>query len=369
MIFNILSSLGKEFLFQFQPEAAHELFVQLLKHSAPFIPNHTTPEKLQVDMWGHTISSPIALAAGFDKYGKLFPYLSLFGFSFSELGSFTLHPQLGNPKPRLQRFIKEQALINKMGFNNPGIAIGLKNIENCFKQNKNLNHKIAISIGKSKITPNEKVMDEYETIIKQIESFIHLGYEKSLLYIVLNLSSPNTPGLRELQTEAYISKLTKDIIAMTKIPLAVKLAPDFSSVGSFLETIGAAYEGGVRNFVLTNTTMNYSLLQQHEKEANLFGGGVSGKPLTDTSLRYLKLARKYLPNNAVLIASGGIMTKEDVWNRILNGASLVQLYSGFIYNGPQIIWEAETYILQQLQKLSFNSLNDFIIERRNGNCF
>ena len=361
---NLIYNIGKDVLFNFEPEIAHELFAAGLKTTNAFIPQHYTNEKLHLNILNKKIVSPISLAAGFDKYGELFPYLSLFGFGFCELGSFTLYPQDGNPKPRLKRFVKENALINKMGFNNPGIKHGLDNIIKCYSKNKNIQTKIAISFGKSKITPNEDALKEYEITLENINQFLNNSFLENTLYIVMNISSPNTPGLRDLQTKQYIEHLAKSVKNKSQLPLFVKLAPDFTSDNLFIETIEAAVSAKVDGFILTNTSMQYSLLSENEAEATEFGGGLSGKPLTEKALYYLKLAKKYIPKETILIASGGIMTKEDIWNSLLHGASLVQLYSGFVYNGPQFIWESEKYILQKLKEININSLQEFLESRQ-----
>ncbi len=359
-------------LIKIPPEKAHNLFSFSMRKFGHLLRVRKVHHSLKQKVLGKQIISPIGLAAGFDKYAEIFPYLASFGFAVSELGSFTLMAQPGNPKPRIRRFPDQKAIINKMGFNNPGIQKGFENIKKNLKLLKDPQHKIAINIGKSKRTSIEEATHEYEQIAQYIDRLVQnspsdamdeINIEDHILYVAINISSPNTPQLRELQSKNEISVLLKGIRKKLKLPLLIKLSPDFSNDKEFIKTLQSAWESGADGFILTNTSTNYSVLGSDRAKAYAFGGGISGSPLSDISCKYLRLANNVLPKNAILIASGGIMTKEDIWKRIVAGSCITQLYTGYVYSGNFLLDSAEKYIIAQLQKRGLHSLEELIQNR------
>ena len=363
-IVNALYKFTKPFLFQFDPEVAHDLTSFVAQHFGGLLPIYKADPALCQTIFEKKIENPIGLAAGFDKYGTIFSKLLSIGFGFSELGSFTKLPQQGNPKPRIKRFSDKKALLNKMGFNNPGLETGLANIKktlNCY----NGFHKIAFSLGRSKHTKNEKALGEYESLVEKINLFVkeNHSFRNCFLYVVVNISSPNTPSLRKLQTKSNLSELVTTLKKKSLLPLLVKLSPDFSSSKEFLQCLEAASLAGAHGFILTNTSVNYNLLKQRASAARSFRGGVSGLPIAEISEQYLTEAYNLLERDKILIASGGIMNFKDGWRRILQGASLIQVYTGLVYNGPGFINELQTYIKKQLDKHQIISLEEAMNHR------
>jgi len=323
MIYDIL----KPILFSFDPENAHEFIVNVLK----FI-NHTplslveeslltfNSEKIKIKVWNVEFPNFLGLAAGFDKTGELFESLSIMGFGFIECGTFTPLPQEGNPKPRLFRYPQYRAIINRMGFNNPGIE---KAKETFQKQKKTLPR--GINIGKNKITPLEKAMDDYIQCFEKLYPFAD--------YIVINVSSPNTPNLRDLQE----SKMLLELIQYLKkrineknlsLPILIKLAPDLSEK-QFYKIIEDSINSGIDGLVLTNTT-----IQRPEELKFAESGGLSGLPLRDISTQWIKKAFVFTKGTIPIIGVGGIFNGNDALEKIMGGASLVQIYTGYVYEGP-----------------------------------
>ncbi len=358
-VIDILYNLTKPFLFQFDPETIHDLTSSLAQKFSNLIPVYKVDPALCQTIFEQKVTNPIGLAPGFDKYGTIFPSLSPLGFGFSELGSFTMLPQQGNPKPRIKRFPNKKALLNKMGFNNPGLEIALTNIETSLNRCSGF-HKIGLSLGKSKHTKNEKVLGEYESLVEKINSFVQKKYflKEHFLYLAINISSPNTPGLRELQIKSGLSELITTLRKKSLLPLFVKFSPDFSSLKEFLQSLETASLAGSHGFILTNTSVNYSLLSEQACVAHSFQGGVSGLPITGISEKYLTEAHNVLRGDKVLIASGGVMNVKDGWRRILQGASLVQVYTGLVYNGPRFVSKLQEYIKKQLDKHEISSLEE-----------
>lgn len=326
----------KFMLFWFSPEFAHEFSMRNLGLILRFpivgrwIKNSFLPPTNQpLTVAGINFPNPIGLAAGFDKNAKWLDLLKDLGFGHVEIGTVTPKPQPGNPKPRLFRLPADNALINRMGFNNDGIDAVVERLKN---RPKDLI--VGGNIGKNKVTPNENAILDYTHCFDKIYDHVD--------YLVVNISSPNTPGLRDLQEDTFICKLfvelhkTRDTKNTWK-PIFLKIAPDFNQyqIKSLVNTIKKAKVDGV---IATNTTIDRSNLKTKQEKVNKSGdGGLSGKPLFETSNTILAFLAMQLGGKIPIIGVGGVFTKEDFEAKISRGASLVQVYTGFIYVGPRIV--------------------------------
>ncbi|RME91586.1 MAG: quinone-dependent dihydroorotate dehydrogenase [Candidatus Hydrogenedentota bacterium] len=315
--------------FLLDPEFAHKVAMESLEKLKPLLSVPVFPKETQVHVFDHRLAHPIGLAAGFDKEGNHAHLMSKLGFSYIEAGTFTPKKQVGNPKPRLFREVRQKSLRNKMGFNNPGISLGIDNLNqeaNKIDKEK-LPTKIAISIGKQKETKEEDAIRDYINCIQTIQEKANQNLKERILYIAINVSSPNTKGLRNLQEDKTLTELIQTLKSISTFPLVVKLAPDFPSDADFQNTVKTCKNAD--GIIVTNTTTQYQ---------SKFGeGGVSGELLKDLAEKRLKQAKEVLPENFPIIASGGIMTPEDIDTRLQEGAILVQVFTGWIYSGPALI--------------------------------
>ena len=334
-------------LFFFNPEVIHRIifkFIKLLCYIPFFnkiiryiyVHNNNSLER---NVFGLKFKNPVGLAAGFDKDAELFDELSNFGFGFIEIGTVTPLPQNGNKKPRLFRLKDDKALVNRMGFNNQGIEAVVARL-----RRKNSNIIIGGNIGKNKLTDNDKAINDYEICFEKLFPFVD--------YFVVNVSSPNTPGLRDLQQKKplmnLLSRLQKLNIAKTvKKPILLKIAPDLSNdhLDDVIDIISITKIDGV---VATNTTISREGLKTNNNNVkNIGAGGLSGQPLRQRStdvIRYLSIKS----NNAFpIIGVGGINSAADAIEKLDAGASLVQLYTGFIYEGPILIKKINKEILKR----------------------
>ena len=284
---------------------------------------------LKTEAFGLKFPNPVGLAAGFDKNAAFIDELAILGFGYIEIGTVTPKPQPGNDKPRLFRLPKDQAIINRMGFNNDGVDVVVERL-------KKTKSKIIVggNIGKNKITPNENAIDDYEICFEKL--FDHVDY------FVVNVSSPNTPGLRELQEKEPLTRLLNRLQNLnqkhTKAkPLLLKIAPDLTE--SQLDDIAAiAKDTQLSGLIATNTTISRDHLKTTKVEVEAIGaGGLSGQPLTEQSTDVIKHLRERIGDNIPLIGVGGIMRPEDATHKFEAGAKLVQIYSGFIYSGPGLV--------------------------------
>ncbi|CAM2822385.1 quinone-dependent dihydroorotate dehydrogenase [Helicobacter burdigaliensis] len=283
--------------------------------------------------------NPIGLAAGFDKNATMIRPLCALGFSHLELGAVTPQPQNGNPKPRVWRHIKEESIQNAMGFNNEGSLAISKRIQKLYP----FSIPLGINIGKNKTTPDEKALEDY---IKLAKDFATLSD-----YLSINISSPNTPNLRALQNKSFIKELLLELCKVYKKPIYLKLAPDLA-MQDILELSNEAISKGAKGIIATNTTLDYSLVP-NPKEM----GGLSGAVLKAKSLEITKELGKILKKKATLISVGGIASAKDAYERILYGASLVQIYTAFIYEGPFVVKKMQQDLLSLLQQDGFNNIS------------
>jgi len=324
--------LVRPLLFSLDPETAHRLTIELLRGASYFDLALRTLKAFQPSpkpkaLFGLNFPNPVGLAAGLDKNGVAIPAWAALGFGFIEVGTVTAKAQPGNPKPRIFRLPEQQALINRLGFNNDGADMIAERLRRLRRSGRWPAVPVGINIGKSRATPLEQATDDYLYSFRLLRDFAD--------YIALNVSSPNTPGLRELQEPQRLSKLLQAIgrepEAGTK-PILVKLSPDLSPTE--LEAILAACEeNAVAGIIATNTTLDHSSIPPALDEE----GGLSGAPLCEKTTALLRqiVGKSTIP----VIASGGIFDAESAQEKFQAGAHLIQLYTGFVYRGPRLLRE------------------------------
>ena len=294
-------------------------------------------KKLETRLLNLNFKNPVGLGAGFDKNANYLDQLEALGFGFVEIGTVTPLPQDGNPQPRVFRLPKDKGLINRMGFNNEGayvIAARLKQWREKKSQMK-VKHPLIIggNIGKNKITPNEDAWKDYATCFNKLHHYVD--------YFAVNVSSPNTPGLRELQEKDSLKKILLQLAMMNNAkavakPILLKIAPDLEQ-SQLDDVINLAMEIKLDGIIATNTTIDRGGLQTTSSEVEAMGaGGLSGKPLTSKSTNIVKYIHQQTNGQIPIIASGGIFTAEDAREKLNAGARLVQVWTGFIYEGPGI---------------------------------
>jgi dihydroorotate dehydrogenase len=280
------------------------------------------------EVMGLHFKNPIGLAAGFDKDAKLYNELSAFGFGFIEIGTLTPKPQAGNAKPRLFRLVEDESVINRMGFNNGGLDEAVLRLAK-----KKTDIVIGGNIGKNKATPNEDATSDYLKGVEALHGVVD--------YFVVNVSSPNTPNLRELQEKAPLLALLSKVKALNdqlgRKPLMLKIAPDLSE-GQLDDIISIINTLKLDGIVATNTTISRSGLKTSASKVEAMGaGGLSGKVLRERSTEVVKYLREKLDDNIAIIAVGGVFTGEDAREKLQAGADLVQVWSGFLYEGPAMV--------------------------------
>lgn len=333
-------------LFSLDPEKIHHLVFSALKTKLPgfksalkLLLDFEDP-RLQKKLFGLTFKNPVGLAAGFDKDAKLIDEMACLGFGFVEIGTLTPKLQTGNDKPRLFRLLKDQALINRMGFNNEGVLAAVSRLK---KRSSTII--VGGNIGKNKLTPNESAHEDYAFCFHTLYDHVD--------YFVVNVSSPNTPGLRELQEKAPLQQLLKTIKALSSKkpvikPVLLKIAPDLT-MGQLDDIIEILKETGMDGVIATNTTISREGLETKSEELDLIGqGGLSGKPLTRRSTEIIQYLRLKLGKDFPIIGVGGIMSPVDALEKLHAGADLIQLYTGFIYEGPGLIKAINKAIVKTL---------------------
>ncbi|HUZ58031.1 MAG TPA: quinone-dependent dihydroorotate dehydrogenase [Hanamia sp.] len=334
--------LLRKILFWFDAEDVHYFSMNMLSFFCrfSFIKNYLkkkfTPKNpnLSKEVFGITFSNPVGLAAGFDKNAKYLNELEALGFGYVEIGTVTPLPQDGNPKPRLFRLPKDKALINRMGFNNEGAKAAAEMVKSYKLKNKNSELVIGGNIGKNKITPNEDAWKDYEICFNELHEVVD--------YFVVNVSSPNTPGLRDLQEKDSLKKILTNLQQINhskKIqkPLLLKISPDLNQ-NDLDDIVDLALEIKLDGLVVANTTISRNNLSVPEDEIKKIGaGGLSGKPLREETNRITNYIYQKTNGSIPIIGSGGILTENDTKERFENGASLIQVWTGFIYEGPGIV--------------------------------
>ena len=296
--------------------------------------------KLQQEFWGLKFSNPVGLAAGFDKNGEVVESMESFGFGYLEIGTVTPRPQAGNPRPRVFRYPQHQSLQNFLGFNNRGVVAMAAHLQG--SQARRL--PLGINIGKNRDTPIERAAEDY---LAALDTLADSGD-----YFVVNVSSPNTPALRDLQDPLALKILLRPLRECTTKPLLVKLSPDLSSEQA-VTIARAALSEGADGLILTNTTTNYDLIPGAPRV-----GGLSGRVLAEASSLLLQVIASEFYRQCPIISVGGISSADDAVQRIRLGASLVQLYTALIFSGPALIYEINQGISVVLDRLGADSIQD-----------
>ncbi|MGM0933994.1 MAG: quinone-dependent dihydroorotate dehydrogenase [Bacteroidota bacterium] len=333
-------SLVRSLLFHFDPEWVHHFTFKSLRNLgkvpglSAFLRNkfQLNDPRLEREVFGIKFKNPVGLAAGFDKDAKLYKELDDLGFGFIEIGTVTPRPQPGNEKKRLFRLKEDEAIINRMGFNNDGVEAAVKRL----RANKNVI--IGGNIGKNKITPNEKAVEDYRICFEALFDYVD--------YFVVNVSSPNTPNLRELQDKEPLTNLLNSLQQLNSAkskqkPILLKIAPDLTD-SQLLDIIDIVKETKIAGVIATNTTISREGLTSENKNET---GGLSGKPLKDRATEVIRFLSEKSNKAFPIIGVGGIHSPEDALEKLDAGASLVQLYTGFIYEGPGLIKKINKAIL------------------------
>lgn len=332
--------LIRPLFFLFDPEKIHHFTFSTIRffNKLPFVSGIIKSfyivdnKQLERDLFGLKFKNPVGLAAGFDKDAKLFNELSNFGFGFVEIGTLTPKPQDGNPKKRLFRLQSDSAIINRMGFNNGGVEAAVERL----KKNKGV--LIGGNIGKNKVTPNEEAVEDYKICFEALFNYVD--------YFVVNVSSPNTPNLRELQDKEPLTKLLQTLKDLNNKkrkpkPILLKIAPDLTD-SQLLDIIDIVSVTQIDGVIATNTTISRDGLTSANKTET---GGLSGKPLTNRSTEVIRFLSEKSNNAFPIIGVGGIHSVEDALEKFDAGADLIQLYTGFIYEGPKLIKDINKALL------------------------
>jgi dihydroorotate dehydrogenase len=327
--------LLRPLLFRLPAELAHQLAFRILAPLEALLERRTpapapTDPVLAQQLWGLTFPNPVGLAAGFDKNGVLPHVWAALGFGFAELGTVTAHAQSGNPPPRLFRLAKEQALINRLGFNNAGAEAVARDLSKRLRRRPGI--PLGINLGKSRATPLAEAIGDYRRSLELLGELAD--------YLVVNVSSPNTPGLRDLQSEAQLAPLLQALQTDNRTrlgrsgparPLLVKLAPDLHD-DALRALVEVALDCGADGVVATNTTIDRSAVAAHRHAGE--SGGLSGKPLRARSTAVIRLLHRAAGGRLPIIGVGGIFDADDAYEKLRAGAAVVQVYTGFVYEGP-----------------------------------
>ncbi len=327
-------------LFCFDPEKVHYFTFSLIRivSKIPGIPSlfrflyQVNDKRLETEVFGLKFKNPVGLAAGFDKDAVLYKELSNFGFGFIEIGTLTPKPQPGNDKKRIFRLVEDSAIINRMGFNNGGVLAAVEQLK------KNNGVLIGGNIGKNKVTLNEDATSDYEICFDALFDYVD--------YFVVNVSSPNTPNLRALQEKEPLTQLlqtlqNKNLSRPIQKPILLKIAPDLTDE-QLLDIIDIVQETKIAGVIATNTTISRNGLNSLNQTET---GGLSGKPLTSRSTEVIRFLSQKSNKAFPIIGVGGIHSAEDALEKLEAGASLVQLYTGFIYEGPALVKKINKAIL------------------------
>ncbi|MBT8195607.1 MAG: quinone-dependent dihydroorotate dehydrogenase [Bacteroidia bacterium] len=343
--------LVRPLLFLFPAETAHRLTFALVKI---FLSNavslgiiktifSSNTESLKKNLMGIEFPNPVGLAAGFDKDAEVYKTMSAFGFGFIEIGTVTPVPQAGNPKPRMFRLPADKSIVNRMGFNNHGAYMAVQ------KLRRNNSVIIGGNIGKNKVTPNENAIDDYTICFEELFDVVN--------YFVVNVSSPNTPGLRELQDKGALLSLLQELQTLNNAkpnpkPILLKIAPDLTNE-QLDDIVEVCTESKLSGIIATNTTISREGLKTSVNRIEEIGaGGLSGASVTERSTEVIKYIRKRVPQDFVIIGVGGIMNAEDALDKIKAGADLIQLYSGLIYEGPSLVKDINKKLASYYQSIS-----------------
>ena len=340
----------KKILFKLDPETAHTVAGYGLRTAAhcPMLLRYMTNRHfvsepiIEQQIFGRKFKNPVGLGAGFDKDGQYISSMPTLGFGFTEIGTVTPKPQDGNAKPRLFRLVEDSSIQNAMGFNNKGKDFMLRQLDKLYF----FDYPLGINIGKNKLTSEENALKDYEILFRAFKDYGD--------YIVINISSPNTPGLRDLQNEEFINAIFSLAKEITSQPVLLKIAPDMTAEDA-IALCKTAVNAGAAGIIATNTTIDYSLTE-HAKDF----GGISGALLTEKSYELFRAIGKELYGKTLLISVGGIDSAEEAYKRIKAGASLVQVYSMLIYKGPALIKDINEGLVKLLQKDGYKHISEAI---------
>ncbi len=342
----------KKLLFKLEPETAHTLAglgLRLASHCPPLL--RCLKRQYFVDhpilkqrFFDRTFHNPVGLGAGFDKDGQYVTAMPALGFGFTEIGTVTPLSQDGNPKPRLFRLVEDLSLQNAMGFNNRGAEYMLTRLKKLYF----FDYPIGVNIGKNKITPENIALRDYKSLFETFR-----GYGD---YIIINISSPNTPRLRDLQNEQFIKDIFAAAREITDQPILLKIAPDMSNEEALL-LCRTAVEAGAAGIIATNTTIDYTLTDSPDKKDF---GGISGALLTEKSYWLFRAIAQELYGKTLLISVGGIDSAEEAYRRIKAGASLIQVYSMLIYNGPALIRNINRELITLLEADGYRHISEAV---------
>jgi len=342
-------SILRPFLFNLDPETAHDLAIKLLKYN--YLPSKIfeveDEEMLNIELLGRKFPNPIGLAAGFDKSAEVYNSLLKFGFGFVEVGTVTPIKQFGNSKPRIFRLEDDNAMINRLGFNNDGIEEIKERIK--LESKKGI---LGVNIG-----PNKNTKDQKNDFCLGIKSFFNI-----VDYITINISSPNTEGLRDFHGQQKLQDLLEALNKIkkenkTKIPLLLKVSPDIKGI-DISEIIDTAIKNNISAIILTNTTN--SNRDDLVSEAKNERGGLSGEPLQQISTNMIKKFYKQLNGKIPIIGVGGINSGKSAYEKILAGASLLQLYTGLVYKGPTVVKNIKKELIQILKNEGIKNIKDLV---------
>lgn len=330
----------KKCLFKLDPELTHkmaELGLRIAKHLPICLnlmkkKNLIVSDRLKQNIFGRDFPNPVGLAAGFDKNATMIEGISALGFGFIEIGTVTPKPQSGNQKPRLFRFPEQESIENAMGFNNDGMPIIQERLRKIYP----FDLPVGTNIGKNKATPQEKAIEDYVNLIS--------GFRDVCDYVVINVSSPNTPGLRDLQNEVFITTLLNRAKEIAWKPILVKISPDLE-VSKAVDLCIIAVENGAAGIVATNTSVDYTLLPSPKRI-----GGISGRAIQNKSFHVFDAIAKELYGKTLLLSAGGIDSGAEAYRRIKAGASLVQIYTALLFHGPSTVRKMNEEILKLLDK-------------------
>jgi len=340
----------KNIMFKFEPETAHHIAsfgLRTLSRCRPI--NNLMVERNFIDndilrqkVFNKIFHNPIGLGAGFDKNAEMVESMQAMGFGYTEIGTMTPKAQSGNNKPRLFRYPEHESIQNAMGFNNEGSYKVINNLSKVYPYSI----PIGASIGKNKLTAENETLSDYKKLI--------IGFKDICDYLVVNISSPNTPNLRDLQNEEFIKSIFSLAKSITDTPILLKIAPDME-IETAITLCQTAVEYGADGIVATNTTQDYSLLPNPQNF-----GGISGKVMSNKSYEIFKAIGKELYDKTTLISVGGISDAKDVYRRIKVGATLVQIYSALIYQGPSMCKNINKELIELLKADGYDNISQAI---------
>jgi len=349
--------------FRMDPERAHESALRVLQAGGPVLAAGSSwltrrDASVAQHLMGLTFESPVGLAAGYDKYGRAVRAWGRLGFGFAEIGTVTARAQTGNPRPRLFRLPDDEAIINRMGFNNDGAAITARRIADA-RRGAGAGIPVAVNIGKSKVTPLEQAAEDHLASFRLLRGVADL--------VVVNVSSPNTPGLRELQDRdhltAILGALRDEDASMRRIdgrasmPFLVKLAPDLPDA-QVEDAVDLAGELGLAGVVLTNTTISRDGLVNPDAPGATEQGGLSGPPVRTRANEVVRVAARRASGDLVIVGVGGVMDADDAWERLASGASLVEVWTGLVYRGPLIARDITQGLIDRMRREGVSHISE-----------